>query len=212
MWGSKFERVLCLSPHPDDVELAMFGTIAKYSATQFDILCCSIGGRYDPSSSLERYKEVGLFWESSGCKNIRLFFFKYFLSLSDEGWWVREIEREFSLASYQALCIPPVADTHFEHRLVNQIGQALVRKDPVALLEYRTVSTTGQWCPNLYVNIEREYDLKIQHLQQISTQSGKVYFKEPVLNALHSDIGNLKRGVAKVEMYRMVQMMCDAAV
>ena len=26
-----FDRVLCLSPHPDDVEYSMLGTIMKYS-------------------------------------------------------------------------------------------------------------------------------------------------------------------------------------
>ena len=32
-----FNRVLCLSPHPDDVEYSMLGTIMKYSNTKFEI-------------------------------------------------------------------------------------------------------------------------------------------------------------------------------
>ena len=34
-----FNKVLCLSPHPDDVEYSMGGTIIKYTDTHFDILC-----------------------------------------------------------------------------------------------------------------------------------------------------------------------------
>lgn len=212
MWGLKFERTLCLSPHPDDVELSMFGTIVKFSSTQFDVLCLSIGGRYDPSSSLKRHEEIRSFWKSSGCENVNLFFLSDFLTSESEGWWVSQIEKKFPLWVYDSLCVPPAADTHFEHRLVNQVGQALVRNAPLGLLEYRTVSTTGSWCPNLYVNIEREYEQKLQHLQRISTQREKVYFGEKVLNALHSDVASLRRGVEKVEMYRVLQLTCDAVV
>ena len=34
-----FNRVLCLSPHPDDVEYSMSGTIMKCTDTIFDIVC-----------------------------------------------------------------------------------------------------------------------------------------------------------------------------
>ena len=33
------KKVLCLSPHPDDVEIGMMGTIFTYRGTKFDILC-----------------------------------------------------------------------------------------------------------------------------------------------------------------------------
>ena len=33
-----FDKVLCLSPHPDDVEYSMSGTILKYKDTHFDIV------------------------------------------------------------------------------------------------------------------------------------------------------------------------------
>ena len=33
------EKVLCISPHPDDVELAMMGTIMRHQETRFDVLC-----------------------------------------------------------------------------------------------------------------------------------------------------------------------------
>ena len=31
-----FDNVLCISPHPDDIEYSMFGTIDKYKDTKFD--------------------------------------------------------------------------------------------------------------------------------------------------------------------------------
>ena len=41
-----FNKVLCLSPHPDDVEYSMLGTIMKYSDTQFHLLQLAQGPYY----------------------------------------------------------------------------------------------------------------------------------------------------------------------
>ena len=42
-----FNKVLCLAPHPDDVEYSMGGTIIKHYNTQFDVLCLTQGGDCD---------------------------------------------------------------------------------------------------------------------------------------------------------------------
>ena len=52
-----FDRVLCLSPHPDDVEYGMLGTICKYKDTSFDIFVLSEGGDFDASVNKQRQKE-----------------------------------------------------------------------------------------------------------------------------------------------------------
>ena len=39
-----FNKVLCLAPHPDDVELGIGGSIIKYCDTHFDMLTLSGGG------------------------------------------------------------------------------------------------------------------------------------------------------------------------
>ena len=33
-----YDRVLCLSPHPDDVEYGVLGTMMKYKDTKFDVV------------------------------------------------------------------------------------------------------------------------------------------------------------------------------
>ena len=49
-----YDRVLCLSPHPDDVEYGMLGTMMKFKDTKFDLLTTSIGGNFDKTTSKER--------------------------------------------------------------------------------------------------------------------------------------------------------------
>ena len=50
-----FKRVLCLSPHPDDVEYSMAGSILKYKDTKFDLFCLSCGGAkgFDETNKLD---------------------------------------------------------------------------------------------------------------------------------------------------------------
>ena len=45
-----YDNVLCLSPHPDDAEYGMLGSMLKFKDTQFDIIVFSIGGEFDKSS------------------------------------------------------------------------------------------------------------------------------------------------------------------
>ena len=69
-----FNKVLCLAPHPDDVEYSMGGTIIKHYDTQFDILCLTQGGDCDVTTGNSRLDEVRNSWESTGIINIDLFF------------------------------------------------------------------------------------------------------------------------------------------
>ena len=46
-----FDNVLCLSPHPDDIEYGMAGTIVKHTDTNFDILILTEGGDFDFTTS-----------------------------------------------------------------------------------------------------------------------------------------------------------------
>ena len=57
-----YNKVLCLSPHPDDVEYSMSGTIIKYSDTQFDIVTLTHGGDFDSTNDNPRKNEVSDFW------------------------------------------------------------------------------------------------------------------------------------------------------
>ena len=72
-----FDKVLCLSPHPDDVEYAMAGTILKYTDTHFDIVCMTQGGDCDDTTNLTRLGEVDKSWNESNANNYELFFTPY---------------------------------------------------------------------------------------------------------------------------------------
>ena len=59
-----YDKVLCLSPHPDDVEYGVLGTICKYKDTKFDIVVLSQGGDFDKSTAKSRQAECKKVWEN----------------------------------------------------------------------------------------------------------------------------------------------------
>ena len=59
-----YNKVLCLSPHPDDVEYGMLGTICKYKDTQFDVVVLSQGGDFDESTLKSRQLECQSVWKN----------------------------------------------------------------------------------------------------------------------------------------------------
>ena len=93
-----YDKVLCLSPHPDDVEYSMLGTILKYSETRFDLLCLSCGGArgFDDTNKLNRRMEVTNVYKSLQIHNVNLSFGDCdYLDDKSEPGWINYIENEF---------------------------------------------------------------------------------------------------------------------
>ena len=159
-------NVLCLSPHPDDVELGVMGTIFKYTDTKFDVLCLTKGGAkgYDETNKIDRREEVNNAWKVTHPDNAKIYHSEkdYFEDLTEPG-WINYIENKFvKKKKYSGILIPTGDDSMFEHRFVNKFGSALCRFSPMSLIEYHTVSTVNDWKPNLFIDIESVYPKKIK--------------------------------------------------
>ena len=53
-----YNKVLVLSPHPDDAEYGMLGAMGIYKDTQFDVFVLSEGGDFDESTNISRHNET----------------------------------------------------------------------------------------------------------------------------------------------------------
>ena len=206
-----FDRVLCLSPHPDDVEYSMSGTIMGNAGTKFDVFCLSRGGAkgFDTTNNEDRRKEVHNVWANAQCKNIRLLWFSdtEYLEDKSEPEWINYIEKTFlNKNEYDCILIPPSKDSMYEHRFVNKFGDALVRKNAISLIEYKTVSALNTWIPNVFSNITPFYKRKLVALKEFKSQSKKLYFKKPTLDSFHSNFQCRKRGKEFVEQFRIIEI------
>jgi LmbE family N-acetylglucosaminyl deacetylase len=201
-----YDNVLCISPHPDDTEYSMMGTILKYSDTMFTCLQLCQGGDMDETTGKNRLFEVENVWEEAECSNVNLLFteVKYMRDMREDE-WINFIERKLS-PSLDAIVLPNEHDSHFEHRLVAGFGKALIRSSPITLIQYKSPSTDQTWVPNLFVDIEEEYDIKLEALKKFESQQDRYYFREDVIRSFHSDCQSAKKGKHYIEQFKVLDL------
>lgn len=201
------KRVLCLSPHPDDVEYSMMGTIKKYRDTVFDIICLSQGGDYDNTTGESRHNEVVDVWGEDLSKNVNLIFSKYkYLKEKGQDGWVNYIETQILNSEHDCLFVPTFEDSHFEHKFVNELAYPLARMCDLSIIEYQTPSTLDSWTPNIFVDITEQFEQKYEQLLKFQSQSTKWYFEKDLLKSFHSNYQSYKKGKKYVEKFKVKQM------
>ena len=201
-----FNKVLCLSPHPDDVEYGMMGTIKKYRDTHFDILCLTQGGDFDNTTGASRLDEVKQVWNPDLGKNIDLLFSdkKFLKELGQDG-WVNLIE-QYYLNDHDCIFVPTADDSHFEHKFVNELSYPLTRIKDLSIIEYRTPSTLDTWSPNMFVDITEFFDAKHTQLLKFESQAHRWYFQKELLESFHSNYQSYKKGIKHVEKFKARQL------
>lgn len=204
----EFNRVLCLSPHPDDVEYSLAGTVLKYTDTVFDILCLTQGGDCDQTTDVSRLDEVKNSWAVSNANNYNLAFTSYrLLKELDEDKWISLIERDYiNVEKYDAIILPSTQDSHFEHRIVSNFGWPLTRIKSISLVEYCSPSTLETWVPNVFVDIKDQFNVKLNMLKQFTSQQHRSYFKEDVIKGFHTNFQCSKKGLSLVEQFNLKQV------
>lgn len=196
-------NVVCLSPHPDDCEYAISGTISKYSDTTFHVINVSSGGKYS-SHGNERIDEVKKFW--SNYKNVQLIFLDVeFIRDVHHDTFVSNIENLINTKFLPDLILtPPFEDTHQDHRKINEIANSLTRSKRIGLIEYMTPSTKIGWVPNMFVNIDYQINSKKENLfDTFKTQLHLPYFTDKVFDLYHCNYQTMKRDLNNVEFFKV---------
>lgn len=201
-----FNRVLCLSPHPDDTEYSMAGVVLKHPDTHFDILCLTQGGDCDTSTGMDRIQEVIDAWSTTPALNYSLYFSDVkFLKQRGVDEWISYIEQNFTRKhDYDCIMTTTEHDSHFEHVLISSFAAPLARVKPYSIIQYRSPSTLDKWTPNLFVSLGDFYYTKKTMLTQFKSQIHHEYFSEFVLNGFHTNFQCMKKGQGFVESYKIV--------
>ena len=221
-----FDKVLCLSPHPDDVEYGMLGTIMKYKDTQFDIVVISSGGDYDKSTAKSRQEECQKVWEN--IDNLNGYFMNKikFIRDKEEDELVHILETKFNISDYDCIMSTSNSDSHFEHKIVSNLPYALTRRTKCGIIQYKSPSTLDTWTPKLFVDlnvlVNRDKEdghsdsthclfmaiiwyAKLNKLKLFESQQDKSYFDEFSLNSFHSNYQCSMRGMNNVESFKIIR-------
>ena len=199
-------KVLCLSAHPDDTEYGMLGSMSVHNKTQFDVLVLSNGGDFDKTTGSDRTKECIHIWNR--LDNVDGKFSEHsHVKTESEDFWVNHIETKYDISSYDAICTLPKYDSHFEHRMVNNISYALLRGVHAGLITYRTPSSLEEWIPNYYVSIDSVMVNKIELLREgFVSQNDKLCFQKQSIRDFHTNYLCSKVGVGYVEQFRIERL------
>tara|TARA_R100001509_G_scaffold80813_1_gene45499 strand:+ start:126 stop:770 length:645 start_codon:yes stop_codon:yes gene_type:complete len=205
-----YDNVLCMSPHPDDIEYGLIGTIIKYHETNFHIFCMTMGGiKFMNSVDRTRWDEVRNAWKTANIKNSKLIFTdcEYFEEKDRDSEWVNYTEKNvLKNQKFDCLFVPTKDDSMFEHRFVNNLAAPLARHAAISIIEYKTPSTLTSWVPNLYVDIEEQYNTKLKCLNCFKSQLQKSYFSKTAIDAFHINYQLAKKGFNHVEQLKIIEL------
>ncbi len=175
------KRILAIGPHPDDIELGCFGTMARYrkegSEVNFLVLSKGEGGTED-GNRMDEAKE------SASLIKAKLFIESLpdrFISQGPET--ITVIEKYVEKIKPDMVFIPTTTDTHQDHRATFNASMVACRTVK-EIYAYETPSTSRNFMPNFFVDITEFIDLKLKAVKIHSSQGGKGYMADRAVKGL----------------------------
>jgi len=194
----KFDRILAIGAHPDDIEYSCLGFLSKQKALGSNIYAyvASLGGLNDASSGLERKLESDAALSLNGIE-------KFYTLNNNFDYFEIEAEIRNLVLTLDIGCVVVHSpfDTHQDHRLIHDITLSSIRRIGLNLILYRSVSTTREFIPNLQVGIDAFMDRKIETLMLHKSQQTKSYMQKQMIESFHTYYNIFDNSDKFYEMY-----------
>ena len=209
----KNKKILVFSPHADDVEIAMGGTIAKLAKdNQIVLVTCILptenrAGEKDQqmidNRGVEQARSAGILGAQLHLLDLDGYDFTYnrkYVKLFDQLISAHEPDAVFSCWEH---------DTHQDHQTLAKILYSALRKNNISYYMYESTNLPGglggnQFAPQVFVDISGEpLQKKIEALKQYQTYIG---------NAIESIIARSKYkggiiGVDHAESFQVIKQL-----
>ncbi len=175
------KRILAIGPHPDDIELGCFGTMAKFKKNgdevSFLVLTKGEGGTEDDNRVEEAIESASLINASLYIEDLP----DRFISEGPET--ITIIEKYIKQLNPDAVFIPTTTDTHQDHRATFNASMVACRTVK-QIYAYETPSTSRKFSPNYFVDITDFIQLKVKAVKIHSSQGGKGYMADRAVEGL----------------------------
>jgi LmbE family N-acetylglucosaminyl deacetylase len=201
-------KIVCIGAHPDDIELAMGGTVAKHSHRGDDVhmVICTLGVRdHQDKTKFVREKETRNAADMLGAKAHVLDYPVLQLNKPSREFEII-LQRAIEDINPDRIYVHSPFDYHQIHESVNKVA-AKVTADTKQVIFFEVVSSsTSDFRPNAYVDITDFIDLKVKSIQAHLTQADKIYIRGEVIRSLAharyimAKIGPNPKGLAEAFM------------
>jgi LmbE family N-acetylglucosaminyl deacetylase len=181
-----FSRILAVGPHPDDIELGCFGTLAKYKkmGSEIGFVVLSFGGI---GGEVELRKKEAI--ESASLLDAKTYFGELEDTRITDGIKTIEIiEKAINDFKPGVIIVNCPNDTHQDHRNAARAAISASRFVPMVLL-YQTPSSTRDFNPKLFIDVTDFINLKSQAVSIHQTQGKNVYMAERAVKGLAEFLG-----------------------
>lgn len=170
-----FDRILAIGPHPDDIELGCFGTLARFKkeGSKLEFLVLTYGGvRGDVNDRKEEAKKsaalLGVKPRFGGLEDTQV---------PEGNPTIAIIEQAIREFKPTALFVNSPNDTHQDHRNGARAAISAGRFVPVVLF-YQTPSSTRLFNPQVFINISKSVKTKMRAVHYHRSQGQNVYMAD----------------------------------
>lgn len=169
-------RVVAIGAHPDDVEIGVGGLLLQHAWQEDEVTIVTLSRGAQGGETEERAKESML---AADLMRARLVMGDFEDTTISEGIeTIRFLETIIRELQPDTVYMHTIHDAHQDHRAVHRASLVATRAVP-NLYCYQAPSTTIDFCPKRFVDIERFLERKIQVLSVYQSQASIRAYMQP---------------------------------
>lgn len=175
------DRILIVSPHPDDESIGCGGIIAKYSS-QCDVLLMTDGGTGNPEWTYEKTVRVRTKEFQSAMEEGKVHDYIQLNCLSDSYNKFKKTKVDMDLSVYQHIFVPNSRESHIEHRITYMVMMKALKRQHIHTNVYEYEVWTPMNDITNYLDISdyiieknkliQNYKSQLKHIDYISAING----------------------------------------
>jgi len=173
-------RVLVVGAHPDDLELACGGSLARFADEGHQVIAIVMSHGDKGGEGENREQEAIAGAESLELAGISVQDFTDSKMATEIEQMVKVVELAVNLFKPDIILTHSAHDQHQDHHAVHLATMRAGRRSPTILC-FESPSVTSEFSPSYFVDISDYIDAKIAAVQRHKDQAGKPYMGSKVL-------------------------------
>lgn len=180
------QKILCISPHPDDVEFGAGGTLSKYRNKTGPISLIVLSNRKKTRGEQHNVQDQKKSAEHLGIDYVRFFNLpvRFFGTEECRDQIRLLVTREVESFKPNLLLCPSLVETMQDHKAVAEEVVRVIRSD-VSIFGYEVPKHNRHFVPDFFVRLaSKDVKSKIDALSLFSEFTNRYYFEEDVIRSL----------------------------